>query len=265
MRKYSAVMKAGLASAMEQRFDFFAGLFSTIFPIIIQVFLWMAIYAGSLEPLYGYTFAQMMLYVVMAGAISLFVNTGVEDRVNSDIHSGALGIYLCRPVNYFAYRAFHTLGLRLPATAITLLFTAAMLLVMRLFLGLQTGVTIILLFLVALALGVSLNFCLFYLISLLGMWLTEVGNFFMTIRVVIMVISGGVFPITVLGDTFVNVMKFLPFMYTTYFPISVVTGALPLEEILVSYGFQTLWIGMLGVLIRLVWRRGMRQYVNVGG
>ena len=87
----------------------------------------------------------------------------------------------------------------------------------------------------------------------------------MTIRVVIMVISGGVFPITVLGDTFVNVMKFLPFMYTTYFPISVVTGALPLEEILVSYGFQTLWIGMLGVLIRLVWRRGMRQYVNVGG
>ena len=265
MKKYFIALKGGLASAMEQRFDFFAGLFSTIFPIIIQVFLWTAIYSGSGNVMYGYTFPQMMLYVAMAGAVSLLVDTGIENTVNQDIHTGTLGIYICKPLNYFLYRVFHTLGKRLPATVITLLFATVMLITTWLTVGLHTSIITIIFFVFTLAFGIALNFCLFYLISLSGMWITEAGNFFSTIRVVAMVISGGVFPVTVLGGTFVAITKYLPFMYITYFPVTVITGALPVPQMIKVCLIQILWISVLCLLSHFAWNRGMRKFANVGG
>ena len=96
---------------MEFRFDFFMNLLSTVFPIIMQVFIWVSVYSGSGgDAMYGYTFPQMIMYVVVAGAVSKFTNTGVEYMVNEDIHGGGIAKYLVRPVNYIGFRLCDIVG-----------------------------------------------------------------------------------------------------------------------------------------------------------
>ena len=264
MNKYTAALRIGLSSAMEYRFNFFVNLLSTVFPILIQVFLWQAIYSGG-ETRYGYTFGQMMVYVVVAGAVSMFVNTGVERVVNQDIRSGTLGIYLGKPINYILFRIFHTLGGRIPAAVTMILFTIATLTGLYFTVGLSISLVAGLLFILSLLLGILLNFCIFFLISLSAFWLTDVGSFFGAIRVTVMVISGGVFPVTVFGSTYMSVIAYLPFSYTTYFPITLLTGSMMAERMLTGILTQIFWIVLLGILSKVVWTAGTKRYVAVGG
>lgn len=47
MDKYRTALSMGILSSMEYRFDFFIGFIGMIFPIVIQVFLWLAVYGGT--------------------------------------------------------------------------------------------------------------------------------------------------------------------------------------------------------------------------
>lgn len=266
MEKYRRAFSMGILSSMEYRFDFFIGFIGMIYPIIIQVFLWLAVYGGTGDAeMYGYSFSQMIAYVVVASLVGRVVNTGVENAINDDIHSGGLAKYLVKPIAYIPFRMMNTLGAKLFSLGILFVFAAVTITVLQLVIGFPLSIQNLLLFAPALLLGLTLNFFVFFLVSMLAFWLTEVGAFFMTIQVIILVVSGGVFPITVMGEGFVEVMNWLPFIYTTYFPINVLTGEEALGSILTGFGIQIVWIALLAVLSVCVWRRGIRRYVAVGG
>ena len=71
---------------------------STIFPIIIQTFLWNYLYGhGDAGAMTGYSYSQIMVYTLLAGMVSKLVYTGFEYAVNEDIKTGGLNKYLVRP------------------------------------------------------------------------------------------------------------------------------------------------------------------------
>jgi len=266
MIKYRASFLMGLAHSLEYRFEFLVNLISTLFPIIIQVFLWFAIFDGTRQVvLYGYALPQMLAYVAVAGAVGKFVTTGIEHVINDDIHSGGLAIFLVKPVRYIPFRIFQTIGQKFASSVIMIMFIGAVLVLLRIKVDFVIVPYGVLLFFVALALATLLNFYIFFLVSTSGFWLTEVVRFFHALRLIILVMSGGIFPITVFGETYVSVSRFLPFQYTLFFPISVLTGALPLSEILTGIGLQVLWIGVLWFVAGRVWQIGLKRYVAVGG
>ncbi len=59
----------------------------------------------------------------------------------------------------------------------------------------------------------------------MSFWIVEVGFLFEGIRIVTILLSGGIFPLEVFGERFVQVMNLLPFKYTVSYPINVLNGA----------------------------------------
>ncbi len=264
--KYRVSFSTGLSVSMEYRFDFFMNILSTIFPILIQVFLWTAIYGRSAEnSMYGYSFAQMLIYTCMAGVVSKFVATQVEEKVNEDIHSGGLSKFLVMPVSYILFRLFYAIGGKVFSMAV--IFGLANIVVFFFhFSGMYVINPIqIAVFLPVLILGMILNFLLFTLISLSAFWLTEVGSFFHALSVIIMVISGGVFPVEIFGNKFVEIIRYFPFLYTTSFPIRVITGSVSGDQMLTGICAQIMWSLLLWAIVGIVWRRGIKRYSSVGG
>ncbi len=49
------------------------------------------------------------------------------------------------------------------------------------------------------------------------------------------------------------------------FPAEVAAGALSGAELLAGYVWQVLWLGVLLLVVRGVWRAGLRRYTAVGG
>jgi len=100
---------------------------------------------------------------------------------------------------------------------------------------------------------------------MIAFWLTEIGNFFHAISVAIMVLSGGVFPLSVFGERFVAVSKFIPLSYTINYPIQILAGTVPSDEACQVLVIQVVWILVFILLANLLWKNGIRKYVAVGG
>lgn len=266
MNKYKCTFLLGLENALEYRVDFVLSLFSTIFPIIIQTFLWTCIYQSpdaSIDN--GYTYQQIILYSLLAGMVSKLVSTGFEYEINDDIKNGGMNKYLVKPVSYLRYRLSAFLGKKVPAAGILAIAAAAALGGAFLILSVRLSFVRILLFIVSLVLAVLLNFCIFFCIGMAGFWLTEISKLYGTIGIVLVVLSGGIFPLDIFGPAFSRISLILPFSYTTQFPVNIINGKLDASAMVQGFLIQAVWIGGLLILSGILWKKGLKRYVSAGG
>ena len=216
--KYAASFGTGLKAAVEYRANFLLSL-----------------YAPG-EVLFGYTFGQMVAYTVLAQLVSRLVRTGFEYSINKDIRTGGLDRYLVKPVGYAGYRLAVFLGDKSLQSLLMAAILAAACLVLSLTVGLKIGVANLVVFAGALGVAFLFNFLLFWCVGMAGFWVTETTFLFEAVRIVIITLSGGIFPLTVFGPVGEAVLK-----------------ALALA-----------WVGGLAVLGALLWRTGLRRFSAVG-
>jgi len=264
--KYIKSFELGFQAALEYRVNFLISLISAAYPIFIQTFLWTAIYRNSNEQvIYGYSYKQMIAYTFLAGLVVRIVRTGFEYEIMDDVKNGKFSRFLVQPLGYFPYRLCSFVGQKLPGQLMIAGILAIVLVGLNTFWGVSLEMFRVVAFLATLALAVVLNFLIFYCISAVAFWIVEIGFLFEGIRIVTILLSGGIFPLEVFGAQFQRVVSFLPFKYTVNFPINVISGKIPPGEVVVGIMMQCLWIGICLFFARLIWRQGSRRYVAVGG
>ena len=251
---------------MEYRANFLLSMVSAAFPVFIQYFLWTSIYKGdTTQIINGYTYFQIIAYTVMASIISRLIRTGFEYEINDDIKNGGLNKYLIKPVNYFTYRLSCFIGQKLIQTLLILMIIVGVIFLLILRFEFSLTFYRVGLFLISLFFAFILNFMIFFSVSTIAFWLFEIGFLFEAIRIIIIMLSGGIFPIDILGKNVSNVLSYLPFKYTINFPVELINGRLnPSGEyhgILLQIG----WIIVFTFLSKLLWAVGNKQYVAVGG
>jgi len=266
LKKYTKAFELGFQTALEYRLNFLLSLISAVYPIFIQYFLWSAVYSASPGgEVYGYTYQQMMAYTFLAGLTSRIVRTGFEYDIMDDVKSGKYSKFLVQPLGYFPYRLASYFGAKLPNLAMVLIILAVVMLGLNAIWGIAIVPLRVLLFLATLALALALNFLIFYGLRAVAFWLTEIGFLFEGVRIVIILLSGGIFPLEVFGETFVRVTNLLPFKYTTAFIVNTLTGKIPLPEVYEGVLVQFFWIGVCYLFALLTWKLGGKRYIAVGG
>lgn len=263
--KYAFIFSMGIEKAIEYRMDFLLSLMSTVFPIIMQVYMWTALYSAGAAENNGYTYEQMILYTLLAGITAKIVSTGFETDVLRDIKDGGLNKYLVKPVSYYGYYFASFLGGKVIAIVILVVMTGIVLGISIQFLGIAVRGIQVFAYLISLVLALILNFLIYFLIALAGFWITEISKMFGTISIVLVVISGGVFPMDLFGNTIKTLSQILPFSYTTQFCVNIINGRLETSQIVQGLFVQVLWSGILSACIKVIWKKGLKHYVAVGG
>lgn len=265
-KKYSQSFALGFETAMEYRFNFLLSLISAVYPVIIQSFMWTAIFQASGQgTMYGYTYRQMMAYTFLAGLVSRIVRTGFEYEIMEDIKNGKFSRFLVQPLGYFPYRLSAFLGEKSPQFGMVLIIMALVLAGLSAVWNVPLEMARVPAFLVTLILAVALNFVIFYCFSAVSFWIVEIGFLFEGIRIITILLSGGIFPLEVFGPRFVLVTNLLPFKYTVSYPINVLNGRISGAEVFYGMGAQCVWIVMGLLLAAYLWRIGDKRYVAVGG
>jgi ABC-2 type transport system permease protein len=193
------------------------------------------------------------------------VRTGFEYEIMDDVKSGRYSKFLVQPLGYFPYRLASFFGNKLPNMSIILGILVLILLGLNRFWGFELELLRILAFLATLALALALNFLIFYCFSAVSFWIIEIGFLFEGIRIVTVLLSGGIFPLEVFGERFMQVINLLPFKYTVNYPVNILNGKIATEAIWQGMLIQCAWIAVTWLLARALWRAGGRRYVAVGG
>ena len=153
----------------------------------------------------------------------------------------------------------------MPQLILLLICTSVLVAFSSIFLGLKLSLVRIVLFLVGLVLAVILNFFIFYCVALLSFWLTDVHLLFGTVSVVLVVVSGGVFPMDIFGKTAALLISLLPFGYTTQFPVNIINRKLSMGAIGTGMLCQLVWIVFFWGLGQMMWKKGLQRFAAVGG
>jgi len=265
LAKYVGAASLGLRAAFEYRVNFVFSLLGAVAPVIVQVALWARIYSGDAgETLFGFTQVQMLGYVVVANIVSRLVRTGFEYDLNDDIRSGGLDRFLVKPIDYLGFRLAQFVGAKSAETAFMGACLALALLVLSALTGFAVSIAAALGFLAALVLAFLLNFLVFWCVGLAGFWLTEIGFFFEAARIVIIMASGGIFPLSVLGPVPERILSALPFRFTIQFPTEVLCGRVAGAQLATGLAIAAAWSIALYALARSLWAVGVRRFVAVG-
>jgi ABC-2 type transport system permease protein len=265
-KKYKKAFELGLQTALEYRLNFLLSLIAAIYPIFIQTFLWTAIYnASNSSAMYGYSYQQIIIYTFLAGLVARMIYTGFEYDIMEDIQTGKFSKFLVQPLDYFSYRLSSFLGRKMPELIMLLFLLAIVLASLSVLWNISLEGWRILLFLVTIVLSLILNFLLFYCFSVVSFWLVKIGFMFEGIRILAILLSGGIFPLEVFGDRFIQITNVLPFKYTISYPINILNGKLLLSESIIGIFIQCLWIIIILISANFLWKTGSRRYVAVGG
>lgn len=251
---------------MEYRVNFLISLLGIAIPLIMQMYLWTAIFSNSSNSVvYGYTFEEMIIYVVLAGLLSKLVATGFERKMAEDIKDGELSKFLIKPINFFKYTTCCFIGEKSIHIAIMSIIIGVVLALLNYIFGLVITLQGIILFFIAVLLALSINYLLFYMLGLTSLYLSEVWGILYGANLAVMIVSGGILPLETFGDTLLRVFNYLPFKYIVFFPINIISGRLTLTQIYTGFLIQGVWIVILGIMAKIIWSRGLKKFIAAGG
>ncbi len=266
IRKYFAAFSLSLKKSMEYRMDFLMGILNSLVVIVVQYFLWTAVFAGSArETVNGYTYRQLIVYTVFSGIVSKLISAGFEREIAEDIKLGGLNKFLTQPVNYALYRFMAFTGEKVTQLAVGLGLSLVLIFSLGAGWGVAADGARVVLFFASVLLGLVINFFVFYIVSSLAFVMTEVWGVFIAMRQGCFLLGGGIFPLDMLGPGIRAVVRCLPFEYAVFFPVSIINGRIGPHEIAQGFLLQALWIAALAAASHFCWKSGLKKHIAAGG
>lgn len=264
LNKYLSIYKLTWKQASDYRFDFIFELVCGFIPVIALVMLWNALFEGRSE-VNGFTQSMMITYIISARFINIILLPNFFFDVTSEIQNGSLTTYLSKPLSYLSFWFFRTLG----SKSKNLLFILIPMIVLSVYLNINVIGNIntfqLMLFLIALIFAYIIYFQIFMVISLMSFWFYDISSWFYTLMLTIELLAGTIIPVSLFPAFMKNFMYLLPFKYLVDFPVETLIGKLDSNTVISGLAWQVVWVLILLVLLKLLWKVGIRKFEANGG
>jgi ABC-2 type transport system permease protein len=109
-----------------------------------------------------------------------------------------------------------------------------------------------------------LRFLVEWTLALAAFWTTRVSAINQMYFVALLFLSGQVVPLSLLPHPIQVAATILPFYWTIGFPVELLLGRLTPTQAWTGLVAQAVWLTLSLVLVRFVWRAGVRVYSAVG-
>ena len=250
LRTWFTMLVISLEERLAYRGDFILGTLMRFLPIVTQVFLWTAVFAAtSRSDIAGYSRTDIVAYYLLTMVTRAFSSMpGLAGGIARSIRDGSVKKYLVQPVDYVSFLLAARIAHKLVYYAVALLPFAGVFYICRgYFPPLPDAVTI-------------------------AAFVAALGIIF-AYMLVQYLLSGHMFPLDMLsgiqtgitGVSVADLVRWLPFEYTAYFPAAVWLGKVRGAELVRSLAIEAGWVVAMAVACRIVWRRGTRRYSAFGG
>ncbi len=275
LRTWGTMLAIAIEERLVYRGDFALGTLMRFLPIVTQVFLWTAVFsATSRGDIAGYSRNDIVAYYLLTMVSRAFSSMpGLASGIARAIRDGSIKKFLIQPVDYVSFLLASRVAHKLVYYVVALLPFAAVFWLCRSFFPPLPDALTIAAFVVALVLSFLLGFFMEATLGMLGFWFMEVSSIVFGYMLVQYLLSGHMFPIDMLagiptglpGTSLADVVAWLPFQFTAYFPAAVWLGKVEGAELARLLVVEAAWVVAMIAACRLAWARGTRRYSGFGG
>lgn len=260
MKKFLAEFRASWNLVMEYRITVVIWMLTIVLPLIMMA-AWLSI--AERGPIGSYDRNRFVSYYLAALVVRNITGMWFIWEMDSDMRLGSLSFRLLKPMDPIV----HYLAVALSSKPFRVLILGPVYVIVVVFfpgLNWVADPVRLLLFVASMTGALGILFLMQYTIGLTGFWITRSLSvndaWFFTYSLA----SGYLVPLDLFPPAVRDVLLFLPFRYTMSFPVELLTGRMTAVETLLGIGVQWLWAGLLYVICRWVWKRGLQRYSAVG-
>jgi ABC-2 type transport system permease protein len=186
-------------------------------------------------------------------------------QIAADIRDGQLNQFLLKPINYLFYRLCLFGAGRVIYTAVAVVPVALFILLQRRYFVFPGDPATFGWFAFSVCLTALLQFFMSFTMALLAFWVLEVSTFIFILFAFEYIAGGHLFPLDILPPALAEILKYTPFPYQLFFPVSIYLGRTQGAELREGLLLQVFWVLFFFLLGSWIWKRGLRRYTAVGG
>ena len=259
---YLQQFKTTFATMVQYRASLFIWMIGHVLEPLVYLVVWSVVAEGGGGSAGDYTTAEFAGYFIVLMLVENISYTWIMYEYDYRIREGLLSPALLRPVH-----PIHAdMADNVSSKAITMPFMLGVAVVLALIFhpSLSPQLWAFAAAVPALVLAFLLRFLLEWTLAQAAFWTTRVSAINQSYFVLILFLSGQVAPLSLFPPVLQVVASILPFRWMLGFPVELLLGRLTPAQALLGHGVQGLWVALAYVLMRLVWRAGIRLYSAVG-
>jgi ABC-2 type transport system permease protein len=259
---YVQQLKTTLAMMFQYRASLVIWMIGQVLEPLVYLIVWTIVSQTSGGSVGGYTTGDFAAYFIVLMLVNQFTYTWIMYEFEYRVRQGTLSFALLKPVHPIHSDVADNVSSKLITLPIMILIAAGLAVVFHA--SISFTLWAIALFIPALLLAFIVRFLIEWTLALAAFWTTRVGAINQTYFLLMLFLSGQIAPLTLLPSPVQVVAGILPFRWMIGFPVELLLGRLTLVEALTGLGAQVAWLLAGFVLLRIVWRAGVRVYSAVG-
>ena len=257
---YPALLRVYWKRVMVYRAARFIWLINAAFPLVMMSIWSTLANDGAIS---GYTSADFIAYYLIAILVQRITSCNMVPDIENTIRTGELSAYLLRPIDVIHH--FLAQMVTLHAANIPII-AAPVIIAIMLIPGahLSISATSLLVFSVSCLMGFVFEFLAQYIIGGLSFWITQARGISGTFLLAKSLMDGYVIPLALFPTNVRTVLYLLPFQSSVATPVGVITGKLTITQAMSNVIVSAIWISLIALVGRLLWRKGLQLYSAVG-
>ncbi len=259
---YRQQFRTTFASFVQYRASIFIWMIDRILDPLIYLVVWSVVSRSTGGSVGGFTPGRFAAYFITTMLVTQVTYTWVMFEYEYRIRHGSLSFALLRPIHPIHTDLVDNISSKLITLPLMLVAAAVLVIVFRPEFSLVPWAVV--LFVPALLMAFAVKFIVEWTLALTAFWTTRVGAVNQAYFVAVLFLSGQMAPLSLLPYPLQLAAAVLPFRWTISFPVELFLGRLTPRDALIGFAAQAAWLLLGLLLLRTVWRAGVRVYSAVG-
>ena len=259
---YRAHFRTSIALQFQYRVSLIIWLISTVLEPVIYLVVWSTVARARGGSAGGFTVADFAAYYIIMMLVDYATFTWHMWEYDYRIREGLLSPLLLRPLHPIhgdiaenvAYKVLLVVVIVPTAALLALIFQPA----------LDPPLWALLLFVPAAFLSFLIRFLTGWALAMAAFWTTRIAAVNQMFNVAELFFSGRLAPLSLLPGVLPAIAAVLPFRWTLAFPVELAMGRPSPREAMFGLGVQLIWTALSYILLRRIWRAGVRRYAAFG-
>ncbi len=268
------ILRICLEERLVYRGDFWLGTLMRFLPIITQIFLWSAVFAGmkaatgegGSQLIAGWGYHDFVAYYLLTMVTRAFSSMpGLASGIALQIRNGEIKKYLIQPVDLIGFLLLMRVAHKLVYYFVAFVPFALVFYLCRDYFPGWPPAQVMFAFITSLIFSFLLGFFLEASFGMIGFWFLEVSSLLFVYMLFNFFFSGHMFPLDMLPAPWDTIVMFIPLQYLAYFPAAVFLQKITGPDLWIGLSVEAAWVLFFIVVCRVMYARGLKRYSAFGG